>query len=532
MSGLEKSFAAYAEAQLARLLTQMDRDPDSPTFGCFDRNHWHYKMRDFASAVLQQGLFALEAVRAGHLAVQASRETTESWCVAAVNDLSARVGPTGGVDEYYPFERSYPAAAFSLRAAARVLLNWREQAPHLLEGVRWPGLRRLSAHVAGRVERQASNQQAAGLAGLALAEKIEAMAPPRGSVEHHAEKFFASQHPEGWFDEYGGPDFGYLTVTIDALADYFDATGDERAQAATDRAVSFLASLLGADGELPWTLNARNTDYVVPYGLVRAGARNPLAAWLVEALFGGLGEPGHFLSATDDRYHAHYIFTSLVRCLPHLAAMVAGEAPEAPETLWLEGAGFWLRRGREGDWTAFAGARKGGVLRIHRRGGPPVLDHGWRIREGRALWTTNWQTDAWRAEADADSLRVTGPTHAVGAHRPGPVRHMALRVLALLLHERLTPLLKKMLIFRPGSARGPRFERAIRAEGGGLRVADGIEARPGAVAQPSPRQNPRHVASAGGFSPEEWLPPLAGRGPRPLDSGLSEEHAWLPESGD
>ncbi|HJP53402.1 MAG TPA: hypothetical protein QF556_01655, partial [Rhodospirillales bacterium] len=64
MSGLEKSFAAYAEAQLARVLTQMDRDPDSPTFGCFDRNHWHYKMRDFASAVLQQGLFTLEAVRA------------------------------------------------------------------------------------------------------------------------------------------------------------------------------------------------------------------------------------------------------------------------------------------------------------------------------------------------------------------------------------------------------------------------------------------------------------------------------------
>lgn len=39
---LTKIFQSYAEHQVARILTQMDRDPQSPTFGCFDRNYWHF----------------------------------------------------------------------------------------------------------------------------------------------------------------------------------------------------------------------------------------------------------------------------------------------------------------------------------------------------------------------------------------------------------------------------------------------------------------------------------------------------------
>ena len=36
------------------VLTQVDRDKDSLTYGSCDRNHWHLKIRDFTSAILQQ----------------------------------------------------------------------------------------------------------------------------------------------------------------------------------------------------------------------------------------------------------------------------------------------------------------------------------------------------------------------------------------------------------------------------------------------------------------------------------------------
>ena len=50
---LKTTFQNYADRQVARILTQMDRDPQSPTFGCFDRNYWHYKIRDYPSSILQ-----------------------------------------------------------------------------------------------------------------------------------------------------------------------------------------------------------------------------------------------------------------------------------------------------------------------------------------------------------------------------------------------------------------------------------------------------------------------------------------------
>ncbi|WP_348661433.1 hypothetical protein, partial [Croceibacter atlanticus] len=186
----------------------------------------------------------------------------------------------------------------------------------------WKGLRRLALRLANRSEYKAANQYATGLAGLALATRLPKMNLDISSIDNHANKLFSLQHSEGWFYEYGGPDFGYLTVTIDALTDYYDVTGDERAIKAIDKAIKFLADLVGKDGELPWTLNSRNTDYIVPYGIVRAAKRNSLSSWLVTTLFANLSKTSHWIWSTDDRYHLHYIFSSLARSLPHLKGII------------------------------------------------------------------------------------------------------------------------------------------------------------------------------------------------------------------
>ena len=47
---------------IPRLLTNLDRDPDSSNYGCFDRNYWHYKVQDYSSALLQQSALTLALV--------------------------------------------------------------------------------------------------------------------------------------------------------------------------------------------------------------------------------------------------------------------------------------------------------------------------------------------------------------------------------------------------------------------------------------------------------------------------------------
>ena len=53
------SFRQLLAEVLPRILSQCCRDPNSPAYGCFDRNFWHYRMRDFASIILQQGGYAV-----------------------------------------------------------------------------------------------------------------------------------------------------------------------------------------------------------------------------------------------------------------------------------------------------------------------------------------------------------------------------------------------------------------------------------------------------------------------------------------
>jgi hypothetical protein len=497
------SFQSYVCAQVPRVLTQLDRDPDSPTFGCFDRNYWHYKVRDFPSSILQQGVFTLEAIRRGHLAGIAPTPLAETWAVAAVSALSRQTNARGGVNEYYPFEHSFPAAAFGLYAAARVLFDWSNEAPHLLEQVRWAGLKRLASALAERMETQASNQQAAALAGLALASRIPQFELDGSVVSRIAGIFFATQHTEGWFDEYGGPDVGYLSVTLDALADYHDATGDGRAVEASDRAIEFICKLVGCDGTLPRTLNSRNTDYVVPYGIIRRACENSSASWLACCLFGRIGQSHtHFLWPVDDRYHSHYIFASVVRALPLLTKMCCAEPPNSTPFEWLDGCGYWILR--RPACTIYVGAKKGGLVRVHRATGTVDVDHGWRLYSGASLWTTNWWSEKNSVNATPDRVEIRGHATGVRFHVPSPVAHIGLRVAAFLFRERLVPLLKRAMIFRSGKTAGPVFARRISVSADRLSVVDEFPPQPGLVAVQGPRQNLRHVASADSFSIEEF----------------------------
>ena len=59
-------YLKYANNNYKRNLTWLDRYPDSPTYGSFDRNFWHYKTSDFNSDILQQGIYTLITLYKNH----------------------------------------------------------------------------------------------------------------------------------------------------------------------------------------------------------------------------------------------------------------------------------------------------------------------------------------------------------------------------------------------------------------------------------------------------------------------------------
>ncbi|OYX08061.1 MAG: hypothetical protein B7Z08_10985 [Sphingomonadales bacterium 32-68-7] len=472
MSDIGASLGRVAESWLPRILTQLCRDPTSPFHGCADRTWWHYKIRDFPSIILQQAGYAV------HLAGRQSGEPAalDALAAASARFWNARALRHGAFEEYYPFEQGYPPLAFASLTMAKLAGEGVVPVAEIA-----PGLRVAARQLRTRFEPQAANQQVAGLAALAW---IDRLLPGEADAAAFADlkaRTLALQTGEGWFWEYDGPDLGYLAVTLDCLWDLYDATGDEAYREAIARALGFMAKVHAVLPRGAGMLNARNTDYLAPYGIVRAAlAGDANAALVAHAAFRDADAPDHAFAAVDDRYVCHYLGQSVMRaCLLLGRGHIASPPARQPATELLAECGYYLAPG------LVVACRKGGVLSL----GSGKSEFGWIVERGPQQFVSHWWSREWVFAREGETLTVSGQ-------------------------------LKRVLIFKRGGD-GPSLERTIMPTADGVEIVDRLAGlRPSDRVLRAPRASKRHVASADSFHREDLS--LLG------EARITEERTALP----
>jgi len=497
-----------ARLWLPRLLTQVCRDPSSPHFGCFDRDWWHYHIRDFPSIILQQGGYTLQL--ATHLVARGEqREGLRKLAAATCRFWNARATRRGAFEEYYPWEQGYPPLAFSLLAVMKLVAEGVAD----VEEVR-AGTAVASRQLQSRFESQAAHQQVAGLAALAWCRKVLPELVSETKFESLVVRSLALQTKEGWFEEYGGPDLGYLSVTVDCLWDLFDVSGDERFLTAVDHAVACIKLFTAATpaGSIGMH-NSRNTDYLVPYGLVRAALQRPTteSVELAGRLFGSAGDPAHFFHAVDDRYVCHYIGQSLYRAVrlleqsPEIPAIeTAGSASAGQPMERLMASGHYLCQ-MDGGKKLLVTLRKGGIFSLH-AGGGWVCDFGWMVEAAGHRFISHWWSGDWQYGQGKNQLWVEGSLYEHKDVASTPGRHMVLRIASFVAGRRLIGALKKKLIFEKTRSRIG-FWRTMKWSGDILRVVDTFTNLPAAAKfLPAPRSSKRLMSSADLFQVEDFQP--------------------------
>src|SRR5919198_3476886 len=107
-------FAEFALREIPKLLTLQDRNPHSPTYGCFDRNFWHYKIIDFPSGMSQEFVWPLALAYSLPIPRnQFHQQPAIKECISAGIRFAARSAHAdGSCDDYFPFEKAAGAAAF------------------------------------------------------------------------------------------------------------------------------------------------------------------------------------------------------------------------------------------------------------------------------------------------------------------------------------------------------------------------------------------------------------------------------------
>lgn len=351
-------YAQTALAAVPRLLGAIDRNPFRPTFGCMDRQYWHYRTAAFPSAMYEEGVLPLALAYTQAL-------PGNPWCghqhvadlaVAALRFAAKSSHPDGSCDDYYPFERALGAAVFSLQAAARAyeLLQLRDAAV-----LQW--IERRARWVARHDESgRLTNHHALAALALLRVWQITGDGWYRDAAERKLQQVLAAQHAEGWFEEYGGADPGYQTVTIDCLAKCRRLLGDSRLDAPLESAVRFARWFLHPDGGYGGHYGSRGTQQFYPHGMELLAGGNADAAELADGFLASLRH-GTFARLDDDRMFIHRLGNLIEAYLdwsPHRAA----HSQRPPQPLChLPGAGMLVRQDA-GAYTVVSTAR-GGVFK-------------------------------------------------------------------------------------------------------------------------------------------------------------------------
>jgi hypothetical protein len=470
---IRDALAARALAEIPRILTLQDRVPVSPTYGCFDRQYWHYRIIDFPSGMAQKHVLPLALVWALDLPGNRYRGQAEIRAAveAGIRYAARSAHADGSCDDYYPYERASGAAAFSLLAcldAANIIGLGEDAEIYAFFRLRAGWL--ASHEESGRL----SNHEALICACLArLAERFGG--EWEGLLQRRLARLLSWQSNEGWFDEYGGSDPGYLTLTVAQLADLDRRRPELGLRPAIEAAVRFLHTMLHPDGTLGGEYTSRATVNYFPHGLEIAGTWLPLALAINDRALPRFGDA----AVSDDRLFGHHLTSWLLTCR-ELRQERPGSAPLPSERIAYPEARLLVDV--RGDRRLYLGWSKGGAFRLFQGERLLLADTGptFALAGGRVA-VTHLESEN-QVELGEDHSRIAGTMAWAKSARLTPAKSVVLRAIMLTLGRFFPDLVRRTLqkLLVTGRKEAPfRYRREIAWEGTDLIVRDEVEALEG-----------------------------------------------------
>ncbi|NER00936.1 MAG: hypothetical protein F6K30_30310, partial [Cyanothece sp. SIO2G6] len=314
-------FVAVAIAQIPKILTLMDRNPHSPTYGCCDRNFWHYKIIDFPSGMAQEFVWPLALVYALPLPDNPyyQQSSINAWVEAGIDYAARSAHRDGSCDDYFPFERAGGAAAFSLLACVESYTLLQLDRPDLLQFFQ----RRADWLAHHQESGRLSNHQALIVLCLELLSRLLKTDRWETAKAQRLEQVLSWQDSEGWFQEYEGCDPGYHTLTVSCLAWVYALMQKPLPHSPTPplphsslkdaiaKAIHLAQHFVHPDGSYGGEYTSRNTYNFFPYGFELVGQWLPEALAINDRFLKGLAAQKEACYA-DDHIIGHHTWNYLL----------------------------------------------------------------------------------------------------------------------------------------------------------------------------------------------------------------------------
>jgi len=274
--------AAFVVQSAWRLLSQIDLDPLSPSYGCAHLDHWRDKTSDVSDARRQEAMLPLALLYtrpypgSDWMGDERLRTAVEAllgyWCNCQY--------PDGSLDEWYMGERAFAAAAFTTYAVARTLQAMEGHLSARIETRGRAALDRCARWLMGRNDLFKTNHQAVGVGALAFAGHVLDHSAFTTEARRKLESIIAAQTPEGWFPEIGRLDPGYTFLTVEYVAMAMDLWNDFAQLEPFSQAYDFACRFVHPDLVLGEEYGICRNPYISRIATVLLSPLNPIAAGL------------------------------------------------------------------------------------------------------------------------------------------------------------------------------------------------------------------------------------------------------------
>ena len=469
-------FAQKALAQIPKILTLLDRNPHSPTYGCFDRTFWQYKVIDFPAGMSQEFVYPLALAYHCNLPdnIFYRQPIIKEWVEAGIMYAAKSSHANGSCDDYFPYERAAGASAFSLLACIESYTLMGLDNPIALDFFQLRADWLAEHQESGRL----TNHQALTVLCLELLGNLLQTDRWNKAKQERIEQVLAWQNPEGWFIEYEGCDPGYHTLTISCLARVYELNKSERLKKAIASAVELAAQFVHPDGSYGGEYTSRNTYNFFPHGFELVGKWLPEALNINDRFLQGL-KNGLGACYSDDRIIGHHTWNYLLAWRDFVTARPPLQ-PRPQGRFYLKEGGILIDR--RSDTELYLALNKGGVFKLFRDSKLIVSDTQFSllVQQGNKLKNAvGHLVDDYQIKLEPNRIAIAGNLGWAKQKQMTPFNLIVLRLVMLSVGRFFPNLIRRILqkILITGRQTAPyQFNREFSWQGDCWQVTDRLTA--------------------------------------------------------
>ena len=476
----KETLLKIAISKIPYLLSLQDRNPFSPTYGSFDREHWQYKKTDTPYASVQGAVLSLTLLYKNKLPNNPYYKNKRilEWIIAGIKFLAKIQKRNGSFDEYYPNEKSYIGTALTMYPCAEAFYLIKNEINKEDKKTIIPVLEKAANFLATNIEPKVMNQEAMATLSIYCINQTLKKTKLQNAVNKKIKFILQNQTKEGWFPEYEGCDVGYLSYTIDFLATYYQKSKDKRVIKPINDAIEFISYLIHPNGTAGGEYTARFTEYLVPHGF-EVMAKNPLSNAI--SLFIEKAIPTGKVTSIDrldNRYTPLYVHQYIQTYLDRLKSKQINTIPFQRKdfTKHFPEAGILIIK--QGNSYIIIGTKKGGVIRIYdcKKKEIVLSDCGYVTKENNKTYSSTYLENKRNVKINNKEIIIKGKFYKVKWINSTPLNHFALRIILSvgIISKVFRELMKKILITRK-KLKDIKFTRKIKIKKNEMIINDEIE---------------------------------------------------------